>query len=520
MRLLPACAGRTVGDLVRAAIAAGRDRPYLCFGEHTYTYGDLGTAVERAAAGFAAAGIGRGDRVVFVLPNCPEFVFLWLGLASIGGVLVAADARSTAAEIAGLLAESRPRAVVAAGAVGSAASEPAALLDPRALLDHSHPAAAPAAVRGSDPLVLLATSGTTGAPKLVIQTHRAYVLAAEAFPWWLGIDERDRLLTCLPLTHLNAQAYTVLGAAAAGASVALVDGFSATGFWAETRRHGATQFNAVGSLLEILMRRPPRPDDADNPVRLCYTAPAPAGEGRHLEIERRFDIRVTAGYALSETPFGTVWPRTGPRPYGSIGRPRQHPALGRINEARIVDESGDDVAPGATGELLLRNPAVMAGYFNRPGETAATLAGGWLHTGDLVRAAHSGDLYFVARKKEVIRRRGENIAPAEVEDALLSHPKVVEAAVVGVESDLGEQDVKAFVVPTGDVTPDELTTWCAARLSRFKLPRFIEFVERLPRTPTGRIAKHLLSRARTEAEHDDQSSGFGHEPRPADESPD
>jgi carnitine-CoA ligase len=247
-------------------------------------------------------------------------------------------------------------------------------------------------------------------------------------------------------------------------------------------------------MLEILMRRPERPDDADNPLRLCYTGPSPPEE-RQLEIERRFGLRIICGYAMSETPYGTVWPR-GTRPYGTLGKVRQHPTLGVVNEGRVMRD-GEPAAKGEIGELQLRNPAVMKGYWGMAEETARVLLpDGWLRTGDLVRDNGDGTYTFIGREKEVIRRRGENLSPAEVEEALMSHPDVAEAAVVGVPSALSEEEVKAFVVLDGTAEPAAVRDWA------FKVPRYIELVDELPHTPTGRIAKHQLTRERTAAEID------------------
>jgi crotonobetaine/carnitine-CoA ligase len=255
-------------------------------------------------------------------------------------------------------------------------------------------------------------------------------------------------------------------------------------------------------MLEMLMRQPARDDDADNPIRLCYTGPSPSRE-RHLEIEARFGFEVTCGYAMSETPYGLVWLHD-QRPYGALGSPRQHPVLGHVNDARVRDDDGHAVEVGGEGELELRNPAIMRGYYEMPDETAAVMADGWLRTGDLVRV-DGGDVYtFIGRKKEVIRRRGENLAPAEVEATLERHPDVAEAAVVGVPSDLSEEDVKAFVVAAPGTTVDvvALHEFARGQLARYKVPRYVEAVAELPHTATDRLAKHLLSRDRTPAEVD------------------
>jgi carnitine-CoA ligase len=412
--------------------------------------------------------------------NDPRYVFLWLATAYLGAVYVGVDPRQTDAELSGLIGQVEPALVVTDANLDELFSEPGEL-------DGPGPAA------GDDAAVLIPTSGTTGRSKLVTQTHRAYALAGEGFPWWLELTEEDRLMTALPLFHINAPAYSVLGSVAARASLVLLPRFSASGFFDSARRYGATQFNAIGAMLEILMRQPERPDDADNPIRLAYAGPTPPEE-RHLEFERRFGLRLMSGYAMSETPYGTVWAH-GTRPYGTLGVPRQHPVLGQVNEARVNRE----------GELELRNPAVMKGYWDMPEETARVLRpDGWLRTGDLVRPNADGTLTFVGRLKEVIRRRGENVAPAEIEEALAAHPAVLEAAVVAVPSELSEDEIKAFVVVADPDAVDvaAVRAGAAERLTAFKVPRYVEAVAELPHTPTGRVAKHQLSRDRTEREVD------------------
>ena len=402
--------------------------------------------------------------------NDPRYVFLWLATAYAGAIYAGVDPRQTDTELRGLVDQVEPRLVVTDENLDELFAEPGEL-------DGAGPA------EHDDPAVLIPTSGTTGRSKLVTQTQRAYAMAGEGFPWWLGLTEEDRLMTALPLFHINAPAYSVLGSVAARASLVLLPRFSASGFIDSARRHDATQFNAIGAMLEILMRQPERPDDADNPLRLAYAGPTPPEE-RHLEFERRFGLTLTSGYAMSETPYGTVWSH-GTRPYGTLGSPRQHPVLGQVNEARVSTD----------GELELRNPAVMKGYWRMPDETAQVLgADGWLKTGDLVTENPDGTYTFVGRRKEVIRRRGENVAPAEIEDALVSHPDVVEVAVVGVPSELSEEDIKAFVVLRDGASADfdELRDWASQRLTPFKVPSQYEALDELPHTPTGRVAKHRL----------------------------
>jgi carnitine-CoA ligase len=458
--------------------------------------------------GLRAAGVRAGDRVVVTARNTPGFVLNWLALMEVGAIQVPINPKSSPAELAGFVRQVEPAAVITdrelARAVDTAVKEAgsgAARLDVTALFDAVADNRGPANVAPHDVAVMIPTSGTTGRSKLVMQTHLAYVMAGEGFPFWLRLTSDDRLLTSLPLFHINAPAYSVLGSVAACASVVVLPGFSASTFLDSARRYETTEFNAIGAMLEILMRQPERADDADTPLRLCYTGPSPDRE-RQLQIERRLGLEIVCGYALSETPYGLVWQR-GTRPYGTLGAPRQHPEQGHVNDARVI-ENGCPVAAGGVGELELRNPAIMRGYYEMPEETAAVLVDGWVKTGDLVRDNGDGTYTFVGRKKEVIRRRGENLSPAEVEAALERHPDVAEAAVVAVPSDLSEDDVKAFVLAAGErsVDLDELHAFAGEQLARFKVPRFYEVVEQLPHTPTGRLAKHQLSLERTTAERD------------------
>ena len=493
---------RTIPRLVRATVEACPDRTWLVAPDLELTYAEAQDRIERVATALRRAGVGVGDRVLVTPRNHPDHLLAWLGLMEVGATQVPVNPRSTAAELAGFLAQVEPSLVVTdpdlAPLLGDARVPVTHAADLSAVTSDGQ---GPADVDPDDVAVMIPTSGTTGRSKLVMQTHRAYVMAGEGFPWWLELTAEDRLMTTLPLFHINAPAYSTLGSIAAGASLVLLPAFSGSGFLDDARRYGATQFNSIGAMLEILLRQPERDDDADTPLRLCYTGPSPTEE-RQLEAEARFGLRITCGYALSETPYGTVW-RHGTRPYGTLGAVRQHPTLGHVNDGRVIVD-GVEVAVGEEGELELRNPAIMKGYYEMPDETAAVVVDGWLKTGDIV-ARNADETYtFIGRKKEVIRRRGENLSPAEVEAALERHPDVVEAAVIGVASDLSEEEVKAFVVPAPGVELDlpALKAHAAEHLARFKLPRWWEVVAELPHTATDRIAKHQLPKGRTEEEID------------------
>jgi carnitine-CoA ligase len=524
----------TIPGLLAAAAARDDAGTWLRSDAGSLSFGAAAAAAGLTADTLHSAGLRRGDLVMLTARNTPPYLICWLALAGLGAVTVAVNPRSSAAELAGLLRQTEPRALISdaglaavvAEATGDGADPPVLdvpLLDVAELVpDLADPAAMASAARGArlpgarlpgagvspgDPAVLIPTSGTTGRSKLVIQTHRAYAMAGEGFGFWMDLTAADRLMTSLPLFHVNAPAYSVMGSLACGAGLVLLERFSASGFLDAARRHGATEFNAIGAMLEILMRQPERPDDADTPLRLCYTGPAPERE-RQLEMERRFGLRIVVGYAMSESPYGLIWAR-GTRPFGTLGSVRQHPVLGPVNQARVVAPSGADLGPGESGELLLRNPVVTPGYWGMPEETARVIADGWLHTGDLVTVGADGTYTFVSRIKEVIRRRGENLSPLEVEEVLAEHPAVLECAVVGVPSELTEEEVKAFVVAADGRAPDfaDLHAFAAGRLAAFKVPRYWQLVDALPRTPTSRVAKHRLPAGHPTGEYDAEAPG-------------
>jgi carnitine-CoA ligase len=461
----------------------------------------------RVVAALRALGLTPGEHVVIVLPNGLDFVRAWLGVILAGGIAITANPKAVG-ELAAVVADTGTRFVISRpdllDAVPAAAPLPPAA---RVLQVGELLAAAPAPPAPATPgqhAGYIQSSGSTGRPKFVIETHGMYTMAGEGFPFWLDLTPSDVLLTCLPLSHINAQAYSLLGSLGLGAELVLLPQFSAGTILRTARETGATVMNAIGAMLEILMSREPDPADRDHRLRHCYSGPAPARE-RHQAIEQRFGFRVVVGYALSESPYGLICPVHEPPVYGSTGRPRQHPRLGTVNTARIIDPvTGVDVAPGRTGELLLRNPATTPGYLGLPAESAAVLRDGWLHTGDLMRADAAGNHFFAGRVKEIIRRRGENLSPADVEVVLDAHPAVAASAVIGVPSPLTEEDVKAFVQlrSDGTATAAQLHAWCAERLPPYKVPRYLELVTQWPLTETSKIAKRELPAGRTATEVD------------------
>ena len=487
----------TIPDLLLRAADRDPDGVWLRTDAGRLTFAAAAGEVARVAERLADAGVARGDLVVLTARGTPPYLLCWLALVSMGAVAVATNPASSDAERAGLISQVRPRLVVTDAEVGGFTQgwADATATGARVAFD----------VAPDDLATLIPTSGTTGRSKLVMQTHRAYAWAGEGFPYWMELDRTDRLMTSLPLFHINATAYSVMGSLACGAGLVLLPKFSASGFLDAARRHGATEFNAIGAMLEILMRQPPQPDDAATDLRLCYTGPSPEREWQEA-FEQRFGLRIVCGYAMSESPYGLIW-QHGARPFGTLGTARQHPRLGTVNEVRVVDADGRDVDVSGTGELWLRSPVVTPGYWEMPEQTAETVVDGWLHSGDLVTPNADGTLTFVARQKEVLRRRGENLSPAEVEEALAAHPDVLECAVVGVPSELSEEDIKAYVVavPGRELDFPALRAWTAERLSAFKVPRFWQALDALPRTPTARVAKHLLPSGHSPQEWDSES---------------
>ncbi|HEX7163660.1 MAG TPA: AMP-binding protein [Trebonia sp.] len=467
-------------------------------------------AIDRArcvAGGLSAAGLKPGDPVLVVLPNSLEFLAAWFGAILAGLVPVAMNPRAADQEATAVLTELDARVIVAGGdteLTTSGLPDGVRVLDVASLLTGDPAAELHVDQDVRTPVTYLQSSGSTGRPKFIAHSHLAQVLAAEAFPYWLGLTDRDTMLTALPLAHGNAQIYSVLGSFGLGAQLILLPRFSASTFWADVNEYRATEFNAIGAMIEILMRQEPSDLERSHRVRLCYTAPA-YPQDEHLRIEDRFNLHLVLGYAQSEGGCaGMTMPLSGWAKYGSMGRPRQHPRHGDINSARIIDATGQRLPAGEVGELELWTATPTPGYLNMPAETEALFHDGWLRTGDLAYADEDGFYFFAGRIKEIIRHRGENLSPAEVELAIDAHPEVSATAVIGVPSEMTEEDIKAFVVlrPGADLDAAGLRTWCEQRLPPYKRPRFYEFVEELPLTHTNKIAKHQLAKDRNANEVD------------------
>lgn len=498
-----------VRDFLEEAAREAPERPFLIYGEESVPYSEFNRRVDQAAAAWYEVGVRAGDRVAFMMENRPEFLQTWLGLAKIGGILVALNTRWQKAEIEYFLSLTEPKFALVSPQfrdVFRAAMPRRSILervftlsqdeqfaDFSDLLRRAEPQAPSVQLVADDLISFISTSGTTGRPKAVMQTHGNYVLTGEGYARWIEFKAGERIYVCLPLFHINSQAYAVMGAIAARATIVLVERFSASRFWTDMRRYDVNVFNYIGSMLAVLLKREVTPEERAHAVRLTYGGPAFPGPMRE-QIEDRFGLTLISGIGMSETTYGLIESPHGERRSGSLGKPRQHGDPLIVNEARVVDDAGNEVPRNTVGELVFRNPVMMKGYYRNPDETAKTIRDGWLYTGDLVREDEDGYFYFVDRKKDIIRVRGENVASAEVEAVLGEHPAVREVAVIGIPSPLTDEEIAAFIVPAPDVepSPDELTAWCRSHLASFKVPNYVWFVDEFPKTETLRVEKHRL----------------------------
>jgi crotonobetaine/carnitine-CoA ligase len=301
----------------------------------------------------------------------------------------------------------------------------------------------------------------------------------------------DIFFTFLPLYHFNAQCLTTVTTLIAEAEMVLSDKFSASRFWDEIRKYKATQFNYLGAVIPILAKQSPKPDDLDNPVRVGFGAGCP--QAVMDEVEKRFGFKCLEGFGMTEIGI-PIHVRVNDRRPGSCGKVLD------IYEIKLVDDEDNEVPVGEPGEIIFRprEPfTMMLGYYNMPEKTLETYRNLWFHTGDLAKKDKDGYFYFVDRKKDALRRRGENISSFEVERAINTHPAVLESAAVAVKSELAEDEVKICVVlkPGAALTPEELIKHANDRMPYFAVPRYVEFMESLPKTPTERVQKYLLKQA-------------------------
>jgi len=337
--------------------------------------------------------------------------------------------------------------------------------------------------------MFLFTSGTTGRSKACVLSHRYLLRHASLMARGLRLTEADVNYTAFPLFYIDATVYAVGSALLLGATAAIAERFSASSFWDDIRFFGATNFDFVGATLAFLFEQPPSPDDRRHRVRLAWGIPLPPFTA---QFEERFGVRLVDGYGLTEAGVPIWRSLDEPTPEGSSGK-----VCRELFDVRIFDDDDREVPAGAIGEIVIRplEPSIVIdGYFGMPEATVAMWRNLWLHTGDLGRFDEQGFFYFEGRKKDVIRRRGQNISAFEIEEVMNGHPAVLESAAYGVASAVSEDEVMVAVCLNqgATVSPAELASHCAKHLAGYMVPRFIAIVPDLPRTTTDKVNKAPL----------------------------
>lgn len=503
---------RVLGPMLAERARTEGERVYLRFGERNWTYREIDRDARAVGRGLKALGVEFQEKVAFLLPNCAEFVVAWYGASVIGAVFVPVNPSYTGPLLDYIFRDSGSRGlIVHRSLLPQLETVPAETL--RQLkwvaviggLDGLDLPAGPGRYvdyaqlpveTGEDPQAdctfrdvqsIMYTSGTTGPSKGVIIPNGHFFASSATFIRALGLQASDILFTPLPLFHGLASRLGVLPALMVGGEVVIAEKFSAGQFWRQAAECNATVGHTIFTLPTILKAQPPSEWDRKHRLRAMYNA------NSDPDFEARFNVRLVEAYGLTETGLTvyTPWPD---RREGSCGRPHED------FEVRIVGEDGMPVATGETGELVARPrlPSIMMdGYINKPEETLKSFRDLWFHTGDYARADADGYVYFVGRKKERIRRRGENISGFEVERVVGMHPEVAEVAAVAHPAAVGEDDVRCVIIrsPGSSLKAVDLMDWLQPRMPHFMMPRYIEFVDEMPRTPSAKIEKYKLVEA-------------------------
>ncbi|MBM0205693.1 AMP-binding protein [Micromonospora sp. STR1s_5] len=507
---------RTIGSLLRMQADASGDRTLLIFEGHRTSYRCAWEIVSNLAGTFLRRGFKPGEHVALLMNNHPNMLWCLFALGTMGAVVVPINSAAKGQQLRYFLRNSRSRALIADDDLlrqnfadvcsveeisdilihGAIEPLPEAAGGGRrwgqieSLMAEENGLEVGEAVKFSDTFLIMYTSGTTGPSKGVMCSHAQETSGGRCMAVQMQHKSSDVLYTCLPLFHANALRTSVLAALWAGGGVALARKFSASQFWSDIRSTGSTRFNALGAMANIILRQPEAASDRDNGVDLCNVVPALPREAA-LEFERRFGLGVTTMYGSTEgccPVFAVGVPGEGSATCGTLVHPF---------EMRVVDDDDFPVPNGTVGEFIIRadEPWYMfQGYLDMPKETLQSMRNGWFHSGDRGFRDDVGNFYFVDRKKESVRRRGENISSYEVELALSAHEAVLEAAVVPYPSELGEDEVLAFVVRKegAEVSEEELIQFCRDTMAKFMVPRYVSFIDQLPKTPSEKIEKYKL----------------------------
>ncbi len=518
---LPVTDSRTLRRLLEQRAV---DTPDFIFGIHEdrpITFKALDTAVNRLANGLLKRGVVPGQRVAVMMGNHPEHVFVLFSLAKIGAVWIPVNIHLRGASLRYLVEKAVPRTLILEADYldrftkvlndrpmdrvivrGSDNREGLTEFSEVADADESPPVTAPAV---EEARAIFFTSGTTGPPKGAFLTERMIKTCAVCAAMASDAGAGDRFMLWEPIYHTSGAQMCVM-ALMEPITLVIVPKFSASCFWGQMKKHRITKMHYLGGVLDILLKAPPKPDDRAHHIRIAFGAGCSPATWRLFED--RFGVEIREVYGLTEgSGFSTLNKN---RKIGSIGKP--YPFF----EVQVMDPDGRLLTAGQAGEIVIRGKEpglVMQGYLDDPEATSEAIRDGWLHTGDLGYFDRDGDFYFTGRIKECIRRRGENISPWEVERVLNSHPGIKESAVIGVEADIGEQEIKAFIKCTGGaaIEPKDFVLWCRSNLPAYQIPRYVSFVDKFDKTPTERIRKGTLPETTTDCwDLEDVNSTAGH----------
>jgi len=535
---MPERSPENVRQLLEAQVARYADKPFLILesGERQFSYREFDDEVNRAANTLMELGAAKGDRVSLLLNNRAEYLLFYFACFKIGAWAGPVNSLLKPQEIQFIVGNSQAKIVVTESSFYQAIKQSCSGIDSLRhvivvdevgghwsvaessgqlpVVSDQPDSDAVKALRvaptsnseapgqlttdhwplttAQDEAVIIYTSGTTGKPKGVLLTHGNLLSNAKQIAEWLRLTEEDRSLMIMPLFHVNALMTTCLASLWVGGSVVLAARFSASRHWESVSRHGITYFGSVATMLSMLNQAYPEgvPSGADTSrlrFALCGSAPVPVEVLK--TFESLFHCPVIEGYGLSEsTCRSTFNPPDARRRIGSVGLP-----IG--NEVKVFDETDRELGVGEVGEIVLRGPNIMKGYYKNEAANSEAFRSGWFHTGDLGCQDEDGFFYVVDRKSDMIIRGGENIYPREIDEVLYQHPKVQDAATVGVKDDLYGEEVKSFIVLRDgeQSSEEEILGFCSERLADFKCPKSIEFLDEIPKGPTGKLLKRELS---------------------------
>jgi len=509
----------TLHDTFASRCEVKGDAPFIIQDGRSLSWADFDKDYKKLAQALHQKGVRHGMRVAIMGRNDTAHVLTLFALAYLGAIMVPVNPdfgeRETSyvlkhAEVCGVIGDTSALAAIESAFKHFEKTPWLVRLDAAAededtltgLIASSCAPQHPPFGQASDTCIIIYTSGTTGFPKGVMHSQFNLVTAGEANVERLHLQPDDRVLIILPFFHVNAVFYSLSGVLASGACMILVPRFSASTFWHIAADQGATVVNVIEAIGSILCARDRSEYRPDHQLRVAYGV----RKGAAPIFREAFGIhKLFSGFGMTEIPGVTCNPWEGPDKPGSMGLPGKHPDPSRPwANCRVVDDDGKDVPVGVAGELWVKTPIVMQGYFRDPEQTQQAFQDGWLKTGDLVKVDEDGYYYHLSRKKDIIRRRGENIAAAELEMVIAELPGIYQVAAIAVPAELGEDDILIAAVkkPGEPLSEQDVIEWCRKRLTAVKVPRFVSFLEELPLTPTHKILKTALradSRVRARA---------------------